>query len=243
MWTNADRAIRALRLNKGWTQESLGARVGVSREMVSRAERGLLRAMTLRSIDRIAEALGASVQVTIRWHGEQLDRLIDAAHAALSQATAALLTSVGWQVRVETSFNHFGDRGRVDILAYHPGLETLMVIEVKSAIGDLQETLGRLDVKCRLARKVASGVGWTAISTVIPALVIGDSRRARRVVADHDALFARFSVRGRSAIAWVRHPAPPTPAGLLWFVKPPDSHPATIARGRRAPKRSASRRA
>lgn len=240
MFTNLERAVRFLRLRKGWSQRALGARSGVSREMISRAERGDLSGMTLGSIDRITAALGASVRVQVRWQGEQLDRLIDAAHAAIQDAVAESLTAMGWVVRVEASFNHFGDRGRVDIAAYHPRLRILLVVEIKSVLGDLQETVGRLDVKVRLGAQIARELGWNRVDSVIPALVIGDSRAARRAVATHAALFARHNARGRSALAWLRRPQEPLPTGLLWFARRPDSHQATVRRGQRAPKRSDS---
>ncbi|MGH9033213.1 MAG: helix-turn-helix domain-containing protein, partial [Acidimicrobiia bacterium] len=47
MFTNIERGIRFLRRKKGWPQRVLGARAGVSREMISRAERGDLSGMTL----------------------------------------------------------------------------------------------------------------------------------------------------------------------------------------------------
>lgn len=243
MYTNVQRAVRFLRLRRGWPQRVLGDRAGVSRELVSRLERGDLNGMTLGSVDRIAAALGASVTVQLRWQGEQLDRLIDAAHASIEQAVAELLTSLGWTVRVEVSFNHFGDRGRVDILAFHPILRILLIVEIKSALGDLQETLGRLDVKVRLGPVIARELGWEAPVGVVPALVIGDSRGARRTVANHPALFAAFAPRGRAALAWLRQPKRPAPSGLLWFASGPDSHQATIRRGRRVSKRPDSHHA
>ena len=69
MFTNIERAVRFLRLRKGWAQETLGDRAEVSREMVSRIERGNMRGMTLGSIDRIARALGASVHLQLRCRG------------------------------------------------------------------------------------------------------------------------------------------------------------------------------
>jgi transcriptional regulator with XRE-family HTH domain len=243
MYTNIERAVRFLRLKKGWAQQALGDRADVSREMVSRMERGDLHGMTLNSINRIAGALGASVHVQLRWQGEQLDRLMDAAHAAMQQSVAKQLTSFGWLVRVEVSFNHFGDRGRVDILAYHPILRVLLVTEIKSAVGDLQDTLGRLDVKVRLGRQLARDLGWTDVEVVVPGLVIGDSRLARRIVAGHAALFERYNLRGREALAWLRRPMPSGGTGLLWFANSPDSHEVTIRRGQRAPRRPNSHQA
>lgn len=147
-----------------------------------------------------------------------------------------------WQVRAEVSFNHFGDRGRIDVLGYHPDLRALLVVEVKSGIGDLQETLGRLDVKARVARHVARELGWPQMAAVVPALVIGDSRRSRRIVAEHAALFGRFTVRGRAALAWVRTPMLPGPAGLLWFAERADPLKVVTTAERRPQKRTDSRK-
>jgi transcriptional regulator with XRE-family HTH domain len=219
----------------------LGTRARVSRELVSRTERGVLKGVTVGSLERVAQALGASLSLTVRWNGEQLDRLIDARHAAIQEATASLLVSLGWETQPEVSFNRFGDRGRIDLVAYHRELRVLLVVEIKSAIGDLQDTLGRLDVKVRVARHVAAELGWPDVVAVVPALVIGDSRRSRRVVAEHAALFVRFSTRGRAAVAWTRKPALPEPSGLLWFAERADSRQARIQRRPRTPTGTDSR--
>lgn len=238
--TNVEGAVRFLRHQRGWRQQDLGVQAELSREMISRIERGKLTGVTLDSLDKVVDALGASVHIQIRWHGEQLDRLMDAAHAGIQQSVAELLLAFGWIVRVEVSFNDYGDRGRVDILAFHPVLRILLVIEIKSAFGDLQETLGRLDVKCRVGRKLARELEWGDMAAVIPVLVIGESRTARRTMTQHAALFQRYRVRGRSAIAWLRTPSAPTPAGLLWFANRTDSHQVTATRGKRVAKRSNS---
>jgi hypothetical protein len=49
----------------------------------------------------IAIALGAKVGVTLRWKGEQLDRLIDAAHAAIVDTHLAGI----WPVRAARERN------------------------------------------------------------------------------------------------------------------------------------------
>ena len=174
------------------------------------------------------EALDATASLAVRWHGEELDRLFDAVHAAVVESAAEFLRSAGWVTRAEVSFNDYGDRGRVDLLAFHPGQRLMLVVEAKSAIGDLQETLGRLDVKWRLGKSLARSVGWGEVSTVLRVLVIADGRTARRVVGRHDAMLAGFPLRGRGARAWLRRPTlpAPVPGGLLWFASLPDAHHA-----------------
>ena len=228
--SNLPRAVRTLRHRRRWRQADLAARAGVSRQVISRIERGQLGSQSIRTVARVVEALDASAELTVRWHGEELDRLTDAAHAFLVQDTVSRLQSAGWATRVEVSFNHFGDRGRVDVLAFEAGARVLAVVEVKSGLGDLQDTSGRLDVKVRLGRMLASSVGWERPAAVVRALVVADTRTARRVVERHAGIFDAFSLRGRQALAWVRGPTSPAPTGLLWFVRLPDSRGGSTTR-------------
>ena len=100
----------------------------------------------------------------------------------------------------------------------------MLVVEIKSGIGDLQETLGRFDIKLRWAKAIAGDLGWTDVVACVPALVIGDTRGARRTLAAYPSLFAQFTRRGRQAIAWLRHPTDHAPTGLLWFTDRTELH-------------------
>src|SRR4051812_2800646 len=113
-------SIRALRRRTEWTQQRLAAEAGVSQATVSRVECGQLRHQTLHTLELIAEALGARASVKVYWHGEELDRLLDAAHAGLVDQVVQLLVAHGWEVVPEATFNEFGERGSIDVLAFHP---------------------------------------------------------------------------------------------------------------------------
>lgn len=230
--TNVPRAVRFLRRGKRLRQRDLATTVGVSRDKISRLERGRLGSLTLEAVDRIAGGLGATVHLELRWHGEQLDRLMDSVHAGLQQAVAQLLTDAGWLVRAEVSFNRYGERGRCDILAFHPATRVLLVVEIKGRVGDVQETLGRLDVKVRLGPMLARELGWGPPDAVVPALVLAEDRTSRRVIAAHDALFARFGLCGWRARAWLRQPES-TAGGLLWFHKLTGAHALRVNHGQR----------
>ena len=230
--SNVARAVRELRRRRRWRQADLAARAGVSRQVISRIECNELRAVRIGTIARVLHALDASADLTVRWRGEALDRLFDSAHAELVNRCVTQLRERGWLTRVEVSFNHFGDRGRVDVLAFDPGTRTVMVVEAKSAIGDEQETHGRLDVKARLGKIIAESVGWDA-AVVLPALVLADSRLSRRIVREHGSAFSRFDMRGRKALAWLSRPVGTVPMGLLWFVDVPDSRGVSTTRSAR----------
>lgn len=134
----------------------------------------------------------------------------------------------GWLVRVEVSYSRYGERGRIDLLAWHPATRLLLVVEIKTDLVDVQQLLGSLDVKARLARHVAATHGWDA-DAVVPAIVFAEDRTVRRRLTMLDTLFDRFGVRGRAAISWLRSPEG-IAGGLLWFV---DAHRRSPAMPRR----------
>jgi transcriptional regulator with XRE-family HTH domain len=160
----------------------------VSQSAVSRCERGQARSLTLRTIERIAEALGARASLRILWQGEALDRLLDAAHAGLVDEVVRLLRSKGWEVVAEATFSHYGERGSVDVLAWHPGEEALLIVEVKSVVPDVQAVVAGMDRKCRLGPTLAAERGWRPRS-ISRLLVLPEDRTARRRLAGHAATF------------------------------------------------------
>jgi transcriptional regulator with XRE-family HTH domain len=64
-------------------QEDVARVASCSPVTVSRAERGLVNQMTLATVLRIAAALEIRVDLVPRWRGGELDRLVNADHAAL----------------------------------------------------------------------------------------------------------------------------------------------------------------
>jgi transcriptional regulator with XRE-family HTH domain len=227
------RTIRALRMRRGWRQIDLASRAGISRSAISDLERGRAERYTVAATRRVLRALDATVELYLNWggHGE-LDRLLDADHASVVTAWAEGHLRAGWDIWPEASYSIYGERGRIDLLAFHPTTGTLEVAECKTGIWDLQDLLGRLDAKVRLAPKVAAERGWP-VRRVVPALVVADGRTARRRVEQYPALFDRFDTRGWAAKAWVQDPSRPA-GGVLAFVKLPD---ATTGRLRRAGRR------
>jgi hypothetical protein len=168
----------------------------------------------------VASTLGARLSVKLFWHGEGLDRLRDRRHAAIVEQMIRRLTDDGWTVRPEVSFSEFGERGSIDILAFHPLTGSLLVIEVKSVVPDLQEMLMVLDRKTRLAPKIAAGIGWESRS-VSRLLVLPDDRTARRRVQEHGATFeAALPTRNVAVKRWLPMPTGAM-AGVLFL---PDSN-------------------
>jgi Holliday junction resolvase-like predicted endonuclease len=100
-----------------------------------------------------------------------------------------------------------GERGSIDILAFHPGTGLLLVVEVKTSINDLQETLATFDRKRRLALQIAAERGWKA-SAVSSWLVVADTHTNRRRVAQNaSVLRAALPADGRSIHRWLARPS------------------------------------
>lgn len=215
----AGRLARLLRVRARQTQRELARRAGVSERSVYLLETGRGRALKLGTVEAIVGSLGARIDVKVAWNGPELDRLLDSGHAALSAGVKRQLGRWGWLVRVEVSYSRYGERGRVDLLALHPPSGVLLVIEIKTMLVDVQELLGSLDAKARLARSLAEAIGWRP-RVVVPAIVFAERPVTRARVAQLDTLFDRFTVRGRRAITWLRGPGDP-PTGLLWFRQLP----------------------
>ncbi len=233
------RQIRALRRRRGWRQADLAVRAGMSRATISRLELGRAEESTLRAIEIVARALSARLDLALSWNGEALDRLLDADHARLVDAVARELRADGWEVVVEASFNLRGERGSIDVLAFHPATRVVLVVEVKSVVPDLQASLHVLDRKTRLAMEIGRERGWDPVS-VGRILAVTDGRTVRRRIEQHAAVFdAAFPARTAEVKRWLRRPAAGRPFSGLWFLA--DDRPASarhrIARGR---KRSAA---
>ena len=157
------RVHRALRKRLGLTQRELAKRAAVPRNKISDLECFRLANLSLPEIDRCFTAMDASLRFFAEWHGAALDRLLDEGHAALVGAISGVLRELGWQVEFEVTFAKFGDRGSIDVLAWHAHSRTLLVIEVKTELGSLEGTLRSFDVKVRLAPVVAAErFGWQA---------------------------------------------------------------------------------
>lgn len=162
-------------------------------------------------------SVGARLKIQLLADGENLDRLLDADHASLVEFVSALLRRHGWEVAPEVTFSVYGERGSIDVLAFHPPSGSLLVIEVKSVIPDVQATLAGLDRKHRLAVDIARSRGWR-VRSVSRWLVVADTSTARDRVGRHANTFnAVLPSRTIALRRWAAAPAGAV-AGIL-FVR------------------------
>lgn len=183
-------AIRALRRRRGWTQAELGERADLSGSAISRVERGSADRLSLRALRKITDALGARLVLRVQWQGEELDRILDADHARLVEWVVRRLAACGWKALPEVTYRSGSERGSIDVFGWHPTLNQLLVVEVKSVVPDVQATLAGVDRKARLAPVIARERGWS-VGAVSRILVLPEDRTARRRLAQFSGTFER----------------------------------------------------
>ena len=183
--------------------------------------------MTLHVLVGVAAALGARIDLRLLWQGEGLDRLLDSGHADLVERTLQLLSSSDWLVATEVSFNVRGERGAIDILAFHPISGSLLVIEIKSVVPDMQAMLSGIDRKGRLiyrlvrsmmaptstgrpARGYPADDRWGLVSGPRPPAVNGD-RDPAALTGDR---IRQLTSTGGAGTPW----GPPKEAGLMTTI-------------------------
>jgi transcriptional regulator with XRE-family HTH domain len=229
--------MRALRRRRGWTQQQLADRAEVSRSAVQRIERGDADAFTGRVIRKIAVGLDARVEQRVLWQGEALDRLLDEDHAGIVERVIRWLRSAGWDVLPEATFAINGERGSIDVLAFHPQTGTLLVVEVKSVVPDMQGMLSGVDRKARVAPAIARQRGWS-VRNIGRLLVLPDDSTARRRVARHRAtLDAALPARTAAVRRWVSGPRGDL-SGILFLAgdgPPRPRHRISVPRTRSSP--------
>jgi transcriptional regulator with XRE-family HTH domain len=205
----------------------LASKARVSATLVARIEHGGAASVPLGKARRVANALGARLETFVRWQGADLPRLLDERHSAMHEAIAGMFASLdGWIIEPEVSFSIHGERGIIDILAWHPTRRMLLVIELKTEGVEVGILLGKMDQRRRLAGNVARRYGWdpVAVSTWV---VLADSRTNRRAVAAHrNVLRQKFPVDGRTVRRWLRDPRERIDA--LGFL--PEAHAMTLRR-------------
>ena len=186
------RLLRMVRIRREWRQSDVAERARVSASVVARHERGMINSLAM--LDRHASALDVRLDLRLLGRSGHLVRMADEEHAAIVESIADWLRRSGFQVQAEASFSEWGERGRIDLLAYDPHAGTVVIVEVKTLLLDLQELLGGLDVRERLVAVIARRRGWR-IERRVTMLAVAASAANRTVVRSHSALFQPFTVR------------------------------------------------
>jgi transcriptional regulator with XRE-family HTH domain len=214
--------VRTVRIRRSLRQDDLAGLTHVSRTQIARIEHGHLDSVSVGTLRTVCGELEIRVDLLPRWRGGDLDRMLSARHAALAESVVRTLRrdSPDWQVIPEVSFSIWGERGVIDLLAWHPGRRALLIIELKTELVDIGEMLGTMDRKRRLARSIATERGWDPV-TISGWIILASGRtNERRVAASRATLRAAYPDDGRQMRGWLRDPTDPVAALSVWPAEP-----------------------
>lgn len=233
--------IASIRRQIGWSQRELARRAGLSQAMVCAIENGRVRNVTFRSAQRLLAAMGGRLRISVdapflRDRQHQLEPV----HARCSAHVATRLRRDGWQVATEVEIGGDRSRGWIDLLAFHPALGTLLVIEIKTEIRDfgaIERALGWYEREGRVA---ARRRGWQPRRTLGCLLLLATEANDVRVAANRASFVAEFPTRARDLAGLAGGTSVPAQAGRAVAMIDPRSRRRAWLRplridGRRSP--------
>jgi transcriptional regulator with XRE-family HTH domain len=199
--------LRAVRIRRRLRQEAVASGAAVDRSWVSRIERGHVRDASIGRLRAIAGVLEVGLEIVPSWRGGEVARVVNERHSRLHELFAAhLARTPGWEFATEVSFSSWGERGVIDILAWHATRRVLLVIELKTEIPDPAGLIAQVDRYRRLAPGIGRERGWDATS-VATWVLLAESDMNRRQLARHRVMLRNaFPLDGRALRRWLRDP-------------------------------------
>ena len=201
-------ALRALRTRRRLRQVDVATAAGIPRGVVMRIEAGHLDEVSFGQIRRLARVFDARFEGLVRWRGDDLDRLVNRGHALMHEAMFRWIGEIGgWLALPEVSFRRNGERGVIDVVAWHAASRVLLVIELKTRIVDINNLMATMDLRRRAAWQIAAENGWAPVAVGLW-VVVAPGRSNARALADHaTVLRAKFPDDGRTMRRWLTKPA------------------------------------
>jgi transcriptional regulator with XRE-family HTH domain len=213
-----DRQVAALfrvaRIRRRMRQEDVAVAAGASRAAVSRIERGQLASLPLDRLRVLAGVLDIRLGVVAHWRGGEASRVVNERHSRMHELVAARLTGLPeWTFASEVTYSLMGERGVIDILAWHAPSRTLLVLELKTEITDPAGLVAQVDRYSRLAVRVARDRAWHPLCIGTWVLVAESDLNRRRLARHRTMLRNAFPLDGRFLRGWLRDPAAKSAGG------------------------------
>jgi transcriptional regulator with XRE-family HTH domain len=195
------------RRSLGWTQSELAARCGMSPSMVSLIERALVPDVSLGTIASICDAMGVQVSLAMKVPFlVDRQRQREPAHTRCVAHVQRRLERAGWLVEREAEIAQGSSHGWIDVLAFHPERQVLLVVEVKTELHDLGELDRTVGWYGRAAWGVARGFGWRPSRALAVVLVLATDLNDDRIRENREPLALAYPARAAELMPWVGDP-------------------------------------
>lgn len=176
------------------TQAELAAAVGVSRSSIAGIETARVNA-TLDVVMRIGDVLGLDLEIVGRSPSVIDPRPSGVVHGRCSAYAGRRFGRHGWSIRREVEIIHGRSHGWIDLLAFHPGSATLVIVEIKTRLDDLGAIERQLAWYERAAREVAATMGWRPVTIVSWLLLLNSEEVELSLRRERELLRAGFPER------------------------------------------------
>jgi transcriptional regulator with XRE-family HTH domain len=206
--------LRRSRRRRHWTQDGAARRIGVTRQIVSRIERGAPD-VSLEAIARLAAALDRPLTINLR--RDPAAETADAGHLGMQELVLRLARRGGWDGSFELAVRPAEPWRSIDVGLSSEPRRRMVVAECWNTIGDVGAAARSS------TRKVAEAVDravarWGVEGKAGPVWIVRATAANRSLVARYPEVFARrFPGSSR---AWVRAltagDEPPDEPGLVW---------------------------
>ena len=200
--------FRVARIRSRKRQEDVAIGAGVARWRVSAIEQGRLDGISIGQLRAIASELEIRVEIGASWRGADGARIVNERHSRMHELVAARLAATpGWEFATEVTFSEWGERGTIDILAWHAATRTLLIIELKTELPDPAGLVAQVDRYRRLAPAIGRARGWHPL-TVATWVLVAESDLNRGQLARHRSMLRNaFPREGRFLRRWLRDPS------------------------------------
>ena len=190
--------LRRERVNGGWSQKRLALRIGMSQSRLSRYE---TRTALRPRVDVYARAFHV-LGITIRLDAQRTDEAPrrDRGHAFALGYVLRRLPSA-WLGDTEVAVREGRRRGWIDLLLFHPRSRWLLVVEIKTEVHDIGETLRTLRWHADHALSAAHARGWRPRSVVPVLIVLGTREATDRLIEAQPLLASALPGDGRQLLA------------------------------------------
>jgi transcriptional regulator with XRE-family HTH domain len=189
------RACLDIRTRLGLSLEQVAPAAGITASYLARIERGMANP-TVDIVQRVSDALGLQLFLDVRppvFLGSPPMR--DLVHARCSAYADRRLRADGWSTAREVAAVDGRYRGWIDLLAFDPTSNVLLIVEIKTRLDDFGALERQLGWYERLAPDLARERGWSSRSTRSVLLLLASEDVERAISANRDALRLAFPLR------------------------------------------------
>lgn len=208
--------VRAARHRRGWTQQQLAEKVGLSRSAVSAIERGLGGSHTLDTWQRIAVALDLPLRVELG--RDPYEEPADAGHLKIQELVLRLARGAGFIGMFELPTRPIDPRHAADCGLLDRRQRRLIIAECWNTISDLGASARSTNRKVAEATAFAVSVLGSDPVEVGACWVVRDTRRNRALFDTYPEIIAsRFPGSSDAWVAALTRGGPiPKEPGILW---------------------------